>query len=248
VNNKIVFIPIKEHSARVAGKNFRDFCGYPLYLYVLNKYDGIDVDVFVNTDSEEIEDTITKTKLYGKFNNINVIRRKTALCGDDVSVNLLIIDFLKEMKDHFSERKDIWIAQTHVTTPFLKTETVLFALRLMESQGIIQGESLSSKSIGYDSAASVNLHQSRFWRFDEYGYSPVNHNPMKLEKTQDLPVFYEENSCFYIFNPYNFSKFGGYRVGKLPYFFEISFPENVDIDTEDDWKMCDILSKLGVNK
>ena len=87
----------------------------------------------------------------------------------------------------------------------------------------------------YDSVVSCNSHNSRFWRQEKYGYCPVNHNPLKLEQTQDLPALYEENSCFYIFKP-DVIRNTGNRIGKNPYFYCLEEPYNLDIDTESDWK------------
>ena len=72
----------------------------------------------------------------------------------------------------------------------------------------------------------------------------MNHNPLKLERTQDLPIMYEENSAFYMFESGSFLRTSS-RVGVDPYFYEVSFPENIDIDTESDFSMaCDIY-RLG---
>ena len=57
----------------------------------------------------------------------------------------------------------------------------------------------------------------------------------KLEQTQDLPKYYEENSAFYIFQPNILLKTGN-RIGQNPFFYELREPENLDIDTEEDWK------------
>ena len=88
----------------------------------------------------------------------------------------------------------------------------------------------------YDSVVSCNVHQVRFWRKERYGYCPVNHNPAKLEQTQDLPKYYEENSAFYIFKPEVLIRTGN-RIGQNPFFYELKDPENLDIDTEEDWKL-----------
>lgn len=228
--SKYIFIPIKENSCRVPRKNFRMFLNHPLYLHTINKYNNLNVKLFINTDSQEIFDGINGNKKNGDLLNVTVIERKKNLIGDDISVNLLIKDFIENHIDKSEE--NAWIAQIHVTSPFLTSDMVMSVLEKMES-----------KNEKYDSAASVTIHQSRFWRNDGYGFCPVNHNPMKLEKTQDLPVFFEENSCFYVFNAKNFLNLGGYRVGKNPYFYEVKFPENLDIDTEDNWKMCINISK-----
>ena len=82
--------------------------------------------------------------------------------------------------------KDEHVCQIHVTSPFLTLLTLEAAYDRIKE--------------GYDSVASCNEIHTRFWRKEEYGYSPINHNPMKLEQTQDLPTYYEENSNFYIFS------------------------------------------------
>ena len=84
-----------------------------------------------------------------------------------------------------------------------------------------------------------NASQNRFGRKESYGCCPINHNPMKLEQTQDLPLYYMENSYLYTFLPkvleYN------NRIGYNPYIMEIGFPYNLDIDTEEDWKVVNVI-------
>ena len=94
----------------------------------------------------------------------------------------------------------------------------------------------------YDSIAACNVYQNRLWRKESYGYIPVNHNPLKLEQTQDLSIFYEENSLFYMFNSDMFLKTNS-RIGSNPYFWPCNYPENVDIDTENDWKLVETLMR-----
>jgi len=116
----------------------------------------------------------------------------------------------------------------HVTNPFL-------TLDILNNASVKMNE-------GYDSVVSCNEVNTRFWRKENYGYSPVNHNPMKLEQTQDLPTYYEENSAFYIFDVEMFKKINT-RIGFNPYFYPLGFPYNKDIDTEDDWKIVEVMSK-----
>ena len=51
-------VPIKDHSERVTGKNFRDFCGKPLYHHIIHALDrtyAVD-DILIDTDFELVGD------------------------------------------------------------------------------------------------------------------------------------------------------------------------------------------------
>ena len=205
----IIFIPIKHNSQRVPRKNFREFNGEPLYKHTLLKYPN--ENVYVDTDSEEI---IYEIKNDPRLSNINVYKRKDSLIGDKVSVCDLISNFITT----YNVEKPI--AQIHVTSPFLLNKTIKKCYNMIDQ---------------YDSIVSCNVHQVRFWREEEYGFCPVNHNPVKLEQTQDLPKYYEENSAFYIFRPEVLIQTKN-RIGQNPFFYELSEPENLDIDTEKDWE------------
>ena len=210
----IIFIPIKEHSERVPKKNFRLLNDIPLYLYQINKFRK-DFKVYVDTDSDEIYTTLSN------LDNVIVYKREINLIGDNISVNLLIKNLI--MKYNIND----YICQIHVTSPFLKVET-------------IKNINLNNN---YDSYASADIIQSRIWKKENMGFIPINHNPMKLEKTQDLSKYYVENSGFYIFHTKTFLKYDN-RIGINPQFIELSFPENVDIDNEKDWSLVLKLNKI----
>ena len=216
-----IFIPIKENSQRVKRKNFRKLDGkIPLYKRTLYKFS--DHTIYVDTDSDEI---LREIKRDPKLSHVIGIKRKDYLMGDAVSVCELIKDFAIEngVKEP--------IAQIHVTSPFLKEQTLRKAY-----------ESLHLGS--YDSVVSCNVLQTRLWRKEGYGYCPVNHNPLKLEQTQDLPEYYEENSAFYIFEPHLIALRGN-RIGEKPLFYPVSHPENFDIDTEQDWTKAKMMEEMS---
>ena len=209
-----IFVPIKHNSQRVPRKNFRKLNGVPLYKHTLYKL--TEHEVYVDTDSEEIKNGI---KSDSRLSNVVVLDRDKKLIGDEVSVCDLIHNFLTTYGV-----RDCHVCQLHVTSPFIN---------------ILNVEDAYDKILeGYDSVVSCNEINTRFWRKESYGYCPVNHNPMKLEQTQDLPTFYEENSTFYIFDVEVFLKTRT-RIGFNPFFYPISFPSNIDIDTEDDWSMVE---------
>lgn len=219
----VIFIPIKEQSQRVPNKNFRTLGGSPLYERCLLKFKNY--KIFVDTDSDALIDSINNNPL---LSHVTAYSRSENLKGHDVSVCDLIENFIMNFKLSHET-----ICQLHVTSPFLTELTVSKAIILMKD--------------GYDSVVACNLYQNRLWRKEQYGYCPINHNPCKLEQTQDLPVYYEENSLFYIFNSDNFLK-TKLRIGTNPHFYPCSFPENLDIDNEDDWSLCDTLVEGGITK
>ena len=204
-----IFIPIKQNSQRVPRKNFRLFNGEPLYKHTLLKYPHD--NVYVDTDSNEIYDAIKSDE---RLLNVEVFKRNPRLIGDTVSVCDLIKNFIHTYQIEGP------IVQIHVTSPFLLYKTVKDGYNMI---------------CEHDSVVACNVHQTRLWRKEEYGFCPINHNPLRLEQTQDLPKCYEENSAFYIFQP-NIIIETGNRVGKNPHFFEVKEPENLDIDTEEDWQ------------
>ncbi len=213
----IIFIPIKEKSQRVPNKNFRLVEGIPLYKRCLYKFKNI--NVFVDTDSVEIINSINTDN---RLRHVTPYFRNEELHGHEISV----CDIIKSFIIKFNISNEI-ICQTHVTSPFLNFKTLISA---------------SEKMCNHDSVVSCNNYQNRLWREESYGYCPINHNPLKLEQTQDLPKYYEENSLFYIFNSDQFLK-TNCRVGSNPYFFVNNYPENIDIDTEDDWELVKLLTK-----
>lgn len=217
----IIYIPIKKNSQRVPLKNFREFNGKPLWEHTIDKLK--DFEVVVDTDSEEIITACIDKKWVSPY------LRPENLRGDKVSV----VDLIKNYTDKRELTDEEWICQVHVTSPFLSVEH----LHLLKKE---------TYNCNYDSKFSVDIIQNRFWRNEEYGLSPVNHNPMKLEQTQDLPPYYMENSYLYLFKV-GVLKYGN-RIGKNPQVMPVGFPHNLDIDTEQDWEVVKAISLMNIDK
>lgn len=212
----IIYIPIKENSQRVPQKNFREFKGKPLWEHTIDKLK--DFQVVVDTDSDEIiKKCIAKSW-------VTTYERPVRLRGDKVSV----VDLIKNYFDK-NPTEEV-IVQLHVTSPLLKIEHIEEA----KKQILLYD---------YDSVFSVDVIQNRFWRKEKYGLVPINHNPMKLEQTQDLPKYYMENSYLYAFKQEVLDY--GNRIGKNPHILEVGFPYNLDIDTEEDWKLIKTFENNG---
>jgi len=213
----IALLPMKANSERVRGKNFRLLAGKPLFQWILDELLELnEIDkVVINTDARDI---LAKHGLV-ESDRILIRDRKEDLCGDLVSMNAIIADDLAAVPaTHY--------LMTHTTNPLLKAATMRQAL-----QKFIHAPE-------YDSLFSVNKVQTRFYRKDG---SAVNHDPANLIRTQDLELWYEENSCLYIFTGQSF-KHTGARIGRKPMMLETPLLESVDIDEPHHWVMASALA------
>lgn len=219
-NPKIVaLLPMKAHSQRVEGKNFRELYGKPLFHWILDTLLSVaEIDtIIINTDAEEI---LSDQELLSS-ERIKVRVRPLHLCGDSVSMNLIIADDISRFP------ADIYL-MTHTTNPLLSANTIQRALSsFLHAQAEYQADSLFT----------VNRIQTRFYRKDG---SPVNHNPKNLIPTQELETWYEENSNLYLFTSDSFAVSDA-RIGLHPLLFETPQLESIDIDYPEDWQLAEAL-------
>ena len=211
-------VPMRHHSQRVPGKNYREIAGKPLFHHVIETLLAVpEIDiVIVDTDSEPVMDGLRE-----HFSSVKIISRPEHLREDDRPMNDILL--------HDTEQVDAdFYLQTHSTNPLLRSETV--------SAGI---QAFLEAYPARDSLFSVTRWQTRL--YDRYGVA-INHNPAELIQTQDLPPVYEENSCIYLFTRENLIKHN-HRVGPNPLMFEIPALEAVDIDEESDFQIADILMR-----
>ena len=218
----VALLPMKANSQRVKGKNFKLLQGKPLFRWILDSLldiPAIDL-VVINTDARAIlaENGLTDSA------RVLIRDRKPELCGDEVSMNLILADDIANVD------AETYI-MTHTTNPMLSSATIEAGLDTYR---------VGTKSQEADSLFSVNKIQTRFYYSDG---RPVNHDPDNLIQTQDLEPYYEENSCLYIFSSHSFSKTGA-RIGRMPMMQETPPLENVDIDTPADWAMAEAVALI----
>lgn len=209
-------MPIKKESERVLNKNKRSFLGEPLFYYVYRALSASDkvAEIIINTDCDEIRMAFEGEK------KVKIIKRPSLICGHDITMNTLIEhDILYASTEH--------LFQTHCTNPLLSTSTIDCSIDLY-FKNIEQ----------YDSLFSVNKIQCRLY---EHNLRALNHDPSKMQRTQDMNYIYKENSNFFIFSKKSFIAAGKNRVGLNPNVFEMNNIESVDIDYEDDFTLAELL-------
>lgn len=216
----VALLPMKAHSARVKGKNFRIFAGKPLFRWILDTLLSVEEieKIVINTDAREIlkENGLVDT------DRVLIRDRKPEICGDHVSMNLVIEDDLEAIDAET-------FVMTHTTNPLLSGPTLQEALQAY-NKGVAED--------GKDSLFTVNEYQTRFYRDDG---SAVNHDPNVLLPTQELEPWYEENSNLYIFTKNSF-KATNARIGEAPILFPTPTLESADIDNATQWRIAEIIA------
>lgn len=219
----VALVPMRHHSQRVPGKNYRPLAGEPLFHHVIKNLQKVDLleKIVVDTDSDEIIRGLQK-----HFPDVIILDRPEHLRADDISMNEILL--------HDISRVDAeYYLQAHSTNPLVKPETYAKAIK-----------TFLGKTPDYDSLFAVTRLQVRLW--DQQGH-PINHDPDVLLQTQDLPPVYEENSCFYLFSG-ALLKERHNRLGYRPLLFEIDRDEAWDIDEEIDFKLVEMMMALEREK
>lgn len=209
-------VPMRHHSQRVPGKNYRLLQDKPLYQHIIATLQQVPeiINIVVDTDSQEIING-----LHRDFPDVIVLNRPENLRADDISMNeILLYDTSVFPADYY--------LQTHSTNPLLRAGTISLAIQTLL-------RSIPEK----DSLFSVTRIQSRL--YDHTGKA-INHDPKILLQTQDLPPVYEENSCIYIFPPETLQQ-NRTRIGNHPILFETDPEESWDIDEESDFALVEMV-------
>lgn len=215
----IALVPMRHHSQRVPGKNYRQIAGKPLYAHIIETLLQVPElsGVLVDTDSDIILDGLARD-----YPAVMCHRRAEELRADDIPMNEIL------MHDTGQVQADLYL-QTHSTNPLLQAGTVSAAIRKLQAQ-----------YPAYDSLFGVTRRQVRY--YDQLG-RPINHNPAILLQTQDLPPVYEENSCIYIFSRQILAARRN-RLGERPLMFEIDPDEAWDVDNETDFAIAEMMLKV----
>tara|TARA_B100000767_G_C19563243_1_gene450005 strand:- start:90 stop:785 length:696 start_codon:yes stop_codon:yes gene_type:complete len=204
---------IKKKSKRIKNKNFKKIYNVPLYQITLNKLLKCKFNkIYVDTDSDEI-------KKYCKKKKINIIHRKPSLATDKANGNHLINYHRKIIKADY-------YFQIMVTSPLLKIKTINKCIKFLQ------------KTKKFDSVLTSKTQQTYFW----FKNKPINHDPKKLPRSQDLSPIIYETTALYGIKKNTLNKYKC-RVGKKPYFLEVDDFETIDLNNMKDLEYLQYLIK-----
>ncbi len=217
----LVVIPARAGSKRIPRKNVRLLCGKPLILYSVENAWRLskeyDTDVVVSTDDDELSRIVEKR-------GMEVVRRGEELSSDKVTLDPVIFDAMMKMEKKHNIRYDVVITM-QATSPTLKPDTLTGAVDYFLSHS-------------YDTLISVVNRPHLSWT-ERDGVIVKNYD--KRLNSQDLPPNYLETGGFLITRRECVME--DTRIGKEISVFEIPADESVDIDTEEDWVICESILK-----
>ena len=219
----IAFLPCRKGSERVKEKTTRPFAGnqhglIEVKLQQLMRCPDI-AEIIVSSDDPVVRTLATQA---GKRTDklVHVLDRPERLARSDTSTD----DLIQYIPEIVEDGNVLW---THVTAPFVDERVYSHAVKLFLS--------LSEKGEN-DSLMSVTRLQTFIWNQD--GSLNYDRKKEKWPRTQTLPVWYEINSAIFL-APITVYKDLFDRVGESPYLYEIDFPESLDIDTENQFKLAE---------
>ncbi len=211
----LAVIPARGGSKGIPRKNVRLMNGKPLIYYAIhNALECRDItDLVVTSDDDEIKRI---AQLFGA----GVINRDPELARDATTLDPVIYDAVLQAEREHECRYDVVIT-LQPTSPLLKEETLSDAVRSF----------LTGNSDTYISAVN-DPHLA--WG-EEYGsFFPLYE---ERKNRQQLPAHYRETGAFVISNRSDITP--DTRFGERISVYAVPEDEAVDIDTPDDWSLCE---------
>jgi N-acylneuraminate cytidylyltransferase len=227
-NACIAVIPARGGSKRVPKKNIKQMMGKPLIAYTIEaaRQCNLFERIVVSTDSQEIADVACR---YGA--EIPFLR-DLALADDFTPVSAATVDMVVRL-DPAGTKYD-YVCQLMANCPLRTSTNITDSYRQLTDTGA-------------DSQISVVHYgwQNPWWamkRSAEFVLDPLFKECM-TQRSQDLPELYCPTGAVWWAKAAVLRCEGTYHVTDRTG-WEISWQQGVDIDTDDDWDMAEVL--LGI--
>lgn len=220
----LAVIPARGGSKGIPHKNMRLMAGKPLIAYSIeNALSSELIDaVVVTSDSDEIR------AFASQYDGVMAFDRQSELAEDAVTLDPVIYDATVRWEKAMGERCDV-VVTLQPTSPLLSTKTLDSALRAF----------LSSED---DTLISVVNAPHLSWEAGPDG-RPKSAYEKRLNR-QQLPPRYLETGAFFMARRGSVTPQS--RIGAQVGVFEVPAEEAADIDSREDWIVCESL--LGRKK
>ena len=219
--NVLVVIPARGGSKGIPRKNLRSLAGKPLIYYSIQTalQSKFKPDVFVSSDDEEILMVARKC-------GAQVHERDVNLADDKTTLDPVIYDAYKAISSKTGKLYDV-VVTMQPTSPLLKTASLDAAFE--QFIGNAQFDTMIS--------AKKEAHLS--WKIVGGQYVP---NYRERVNRQYLDPFFPETGSFVICRR-KFLEENKRRIGLKVDLYVLPNQEAIDIDTYEDWNLCEYLLK-----
>lgn len=168
-------IPARGGSKSIPKKNIIPFLGNPLITYSI--YQSVNSSAinhtYVSTDHKHIAEI-------SKNAGARIIDRPDELASDTASTEEVLLHGLKSI-----DSPDDIIVLIQCTSPLRRKEDIAEAVRLVNQKG-------------YDSVLTCCKDHSFYWELQDDSAVPINYDPKKRKRRQDLEQRYQENGSIYV--------------------------------------------------
>jgi len=225
----VAVIPARGGSKRIPRKNVRALHGKPIIAHTIEAAQqcGLFERIVVTTDSPEIRDVAQQLGAEVPF------MRDPSLADDITPVSAATVDVLQRLDP--------------------KDDIFRFACQLMPNCPLRNATDIADSfhqfvDTGTPSQLSVVRYgwQNPWWamrRNEQYGLEPVFKDQI-TQRSQDLPELFCPTGAIWWARTDVLRTMGTYHVANRTG-WEIPWQRGVDIDTEDDWAMAELLFALG---
>ncbi len=218
--NILAIIPARGGSKGIPRKNLRLLNGKPLIYYAIknalsSKYN---IDVYLSSEDEEILHTAS---IFGA----KIHKRDMSIADDKATLDPVIYECYKYAKEKESREYNLIITM-QPTSPLLKVSSLDSAIDI----------AIKNRNIETVIAAKDDTHLS--WRLEDGKFIP---NYTKRVNRQYLTPTFTETGAFFITKKEIITPDS--RIGKNVELFVLRNGEEIDIDTYEDWNICEYYLK-----
>lgn len=218
--NILAVIPARGGSKGIPRKNLRPLNGKPLIYYAIR--DALlskdNIDVYLSSEDEEILHTAS---MFGA----KIHKRDMSIADDKATLDPVIYECYKYAKEKESKEYDLIITM-QPTSPLLKVSSLDNAIDI----------AIKNRNIETVIAAKDDTHLS--WRLEDGKFIP---NYAKRVNRQYLTPTFTETGAFFITRKEIITPDS--RIGKNVELFVLKNGEEIDIDTYEDWNICEYYLK-----
>jgi YrbI family 3-deoxy-D-manno-octulosonate 8-phosphate phosphatase len=218
----IAIIPARGGSKGIPRKNVRQLAGKPLITYTLQQArqtSALD-RVIVSTDDQEIAAISEQL-------GAEVVWRPKEISGDTATSESALVHVLEHLRNTENYEPEL-VVFLQATSPLRRERDIQGAIETLKRE---QADSLFS-------AGPVH---GFVWRQRADTLTPVNYDPGKRQRRQDLvETIWEENGSIYIFKPWVLKEYNSRLGGKIAV-YQMDKLDSLQVDEPDDLELIETI-------